>query len=175
LASQPVLTNHFLVINRIRQLPKPHGQGIISLMRLIGSTLRLFFGLMVLVAVYTDLTDGRAGFTDVGYLWFELAPSSLQISEAIISRYIDPCGLFISLDCAPFLWPPVISFFLLLPAAPFFIGVTALLILWRKYREGRGQNSGKPNGNRTGKNRAGRHKPSKGYPASPASIDDTRD
>ena len=91
----------------------------------------------VLVAVYTDLTDGEAGFTDVGYLWFQLAPDSLQISEAIISRYIDPCGLFVSLDCEPFLWHPAISFFLLLPAAPFFIGVTALLILLRKYREGR--------------------------------------
>jgi hypothetical protein len=175
LAGQPVLSDHFLVINRIRQLPKPHGQGIISPMRLIGSTLRLFFGLMVLVAVYTDLTDGRAGFTDVGYLWFELAPSSLQISEAIISRYVDPCGLFISLDCAPFLWHPVISFFLLLPAAPFFIGVTALLILWRKYREGRGQNGSKPNGNRTGKNRAGKNRTSTGKHASPTSFDDMRD
>ncbi len=107
-------------------------------MKWIGSIFRLFFGLMVLVAVYTDLTDGDAGFTDVGYLWFQLAPDSLQISEAIISRYIDPCGLFVSLDCEPFLWHPAISFFLLLPAAPFFIGVTALLILLRKYREGRG-------------------------------------
>lgn len=106
-------------------------------MQWIGSAIRLFFGLMVLVAVYTDLTDGRGGFTDVGYLWFELAPNSLQISEAIISRYIDPCGFFISLNCEPFLWHPVISFFLLLPAAPFFIGVTTLLILYRKYRERR--------------------------------------
>lgn len=105
----------------------------------IGFTLRLFFGLMVLVAVYVDLTDGRAGFTDVGYLWFQLAPTSLQVSEAVISRYVDPCGLIISLDCAPFLWHPTIAFILLLPAAPFFIGVTAILIVWRKYREGRGK------------------------------------
>ena len=112
-------------------------------MRIIVTLLTWFFGIMALVAVFSDLTDGRSGIIDVGGLWFEMAPSSLQISEAIISRYIDPCGLFISLDCAPFLWHPVISFFLLLPAAPFFIVMTALVIVLRKMRNHRG-NKAKP-------------------------------
>ncbi len=107
-------------------------------MRIITTVLTWFFGIMVLVAVFSDLTDGRAGMIDVGGLWFTLSPSSLQISEAIISRYIDPCGLFVSLDCAPFVWHPVISFFLLLPAAPFFIAMTALVIVLRKMRSHRG-------------------------------------
>ena len=107
-------------------------------MRIITTLLTWFFGIMVLVAVFIDLTDGRSGIVDVGGLWFQLVPGSLQISEAIISRYIDPCGLFVSLDCAPFLWHPVISFFLLLPAAPFFIVMTTLLIVLRKMRNNRG-------------------------------------
>lgn len=107
-------------------------------MRIITTLLTWFFGIMVLVAVFSDLTNGRSGIIVVGELWFQMAPSSLQISEAIISRYIDPCGLFVSLDCEPFLWHPFISFFLQLPAAPFFMAMTALIIVLRKMRHHRG-------------------------------------
>ena len=34
---------------------------------------------------------------------------SLQLTEAVIDRYIDPCGLFLRLGCSPFLWHPMIA------------------------------------------------------------------
>ena len=57
----------------------------------------------------------------IGEIWFQWAPTSLQVSESIISRYIDPCGLVVALDCAPFLWHPVISTALQWYAAPVFL------------------------------------------------------
>ena len=51
----------------------------------------------------------------LGQIWFEIAPQSLQVSEAIIERYIDPCGLVPALGCAP-LWHPVIATILQCPA-----------------------------------------------------------
>jgi len=60
-------------------------------------------------------------FSSIGKFWYELSPSSIQISEAIISRYIDPCSQFISLNCNPFLWHPFISSILIMPSTPTFL------------------------------------------------------
>ena len=106
--------------------------GIILSMRIIGTLFIWLFAVLTLVAIWGDFTDGEAGFASIGALWFDLSPTTLQISEAIVSRYIDPCGLFIGLNCAPFLWFPVVFFFLGLPAVPFFLGITIVLILIRK-------------------------------------------
>tara|TARA_X000000950_G_C13473447_1_gene480748 strand:- start:119 stop:487 length:369 start_codon:yes stop_codon:yes gene_type:complete len=75
-------------------------------------------------------------FTSIGQFWYELSPSSLQISEVIISRYIDPCSLFLSLGCNPILWHPFISSILILPATPIFLFLF-LLFFWfyRVYKE----------------------------------------
>ena len=68
-------------------------------------------------------------FTSIGQFWYELSPNSLQISEVIVSRYIDLCSLFVSLGCDPFLWHPFISSILILPATPIFIFLS-LLFFW---------------------------------------------
>ena len=52
----------------------------------------------------------------LGQIWFEISPQSLQVSEAIIERYIDPCGVIMALGCSPFLWHPVIASILQWPA-----------------------------------------------------------
>ena len=43
--------------------------------------------------------------------------ASLMIGEAVVSRYIDPCGLIVPLGCEPFLWHPLIATVLGWPAA----------------------------------------------------------
>ena len=52
-----------------------------------------------------------------GQFWFEHSPASLQSVEAIVSRYLDPCSLFVGIGCEPFLWHPLVSTLLLWPAA----------------------------------------------------------
>ena len=102
-------------------------------MKLILRILGLAFGGLGLLAMIKDLmADGRSWYL-IGEVWFEWAPTSLQISESIISRYIDPCGLIISLNCAPFLWHPWISSALVLPAAPSFLIAGFLLLLAHRW------------------------------------------
>ena len=88
--------------------------------RIALSIFTVLFLLLAVAAAIIDLMAG-VGLNDVGTLWWTLAPSSLQVTEAVISRYIDPCGLFVALDCPPLLWHPIISSILLLPALPFFL------------------------------------------------------
>ena len=90
--------------------------------------------ILVILAVFSCSLDVHlliysieTKFSSVGEFWFRLSPNSLQISEAIVSRYIDPCSLFRKLNCSPFLWHPIISTILTLPATLFFL-VTSLLI-----------------------------------------------
>ena len=102
-------------------------------MMLIFRILGLAFGALGLAAMLKDLiADGRSWYL-IGEIWFEWAPTSLQISESIISRYIDPCGLLISLNCEPFLWHPWISSLLVLPAAPSFLIAALALILAHRW------------------------------------------
>ena len=72
-------------------------------------------------------------FTSIGRFWYELSPNSLQIFEVIVSRYIDPCSLFLNLGCSPLLWHPLISNILILPATPIFI-LLSLSIFWLQKR-----------------------------------------
>ncbi len=72
-------------------------------------------------------------FTSIGQFWHVLSPNSLQIIEVVVSRYIDPCSLFINLGCSPLLWHPFISSILVLPATPIFILLT-LSFLWLQRR-----------------------------------------
>lgn len=69
--------------------------------------------------------SGNGGFQmiDVGRLWFELSPQTLQQAEPAIARYVHP-----------FLWHPVITTILLWPAALVFAipGVVLWLLSRRR-------------------------------------------
>ena len=78
--------------------------------------------------IWQDLTNTLSASIALGNIWYEMHPRSLQMSEAIISRYVDPCGLIIALDCTPFLWHPLIATLLGWPAG--LIGCILTGILW---------------------------------------------
>ena len=79
------------------------------------------FGLVALYAMWFDLSATGAPSTVLGQFWSDRHLTSLLIGEAIVSRYIDPCGLIVALGCAPFLWHPVIVTLLGWPAALVFL------------------------------------------------------
>ena len=83
--------------------------------------LGISFFLLTLISNYFDISlqlEGKPEITQLGQLWFYFSPNSLQITEAIISRYVDPCSALDVLNCSGFIWHPFISFILSLPAAP---------------------------------------------------------
>jgi hypothetical protein len=89
------------------------------------------FFLLTLISNYFDIAlqlDKKAEITQLGQLWFYFSPNSLQLTEAIISRYIDPCSALDVLNCSGFIWHPFISFILSLPAAPFLAILSFLFI-----------------------------------------------
>ena len=78
--------------------------------------------LLTLTSNYLDISlqlNGKMEITQIGMLWSEFAPNSLQMAETIISRYVDPCSALEILNCSGFIWHPFIVSILLLPAAPF--------------------------------------------------------
>ena len=85
-------------------------------------------GLVAAYAIWQDLTSSYSASAPLGQLWYLYSPTTLQTSESIISRYIDPCGLIMALDCSPFLWHPVIATILGWPAALVMIGFS--IIFW---------------------------------------------
>ena len=77
--------------------------------------------ILTLISNYFDIVlqiESQNKVTQLGQFWFHLAPNSLQITETIVSRYIDPCSALDILDCSGFIWHPFISSILLMPAAP---------------------------------------------------------
>jgi hypothetical protein len=88
-----------------------------TLLRIIGYG----FGLVALYAIWLDLSSTDAPSTVLGQFWSDRHLISLMIGEAVVSRYIDPCGLIVALGCAPFLWHPVIATLLGWPAALVFL------------------------------------------------------
>ena len=93
--------------------------------------LGISFFLLTLVSNYFDIAlqiDKKEEITQLGQLWFYFSPNSLQLTENIISRYIDPCSALDILNCSGFIWHPFISFILTLPAAPFLAILSFLLI-----------------------------------------------
>jgi len=84
---------------------------------------RLFLRILAVVCagtaslvVWQDLSNPSDASKPLGKIWHDLHSGSLQVSEAVVSRFIDPCGLIIALDCTPFLWHPLIATFLGWPA-----------------------------------------------------------
>ena len=85
------------------------------------------FGALAAYAIWLDLSTDQPSIV-LGQFWFELHAPSLQVSEAIISRYIDPCGLIVALGCEPFLWHPLISTTLGWPAALNMLGLMLIMM-----------------------------------------------
>ena len=109
-------------------------------MRYIATLFGIIIFALGLAASYKDVMASDRPWHVIGEVWFEWAPTSLQVSESIISRYVDPCGLFISLDCGPFLWHPVISTALQWYAAPVFLLLGFILMVlgrWLGKRKGK--------------------------------------
>ena len=66
-------------------------------------TFGLIFFVMSVLGIYLDVLlhiDGNVGYTQIGQIWYKYAPNSLQIAEAIVSRYIDPCSSLEILNCS---------------------------------------------------------------------------
>ena len=88
---------------------------------MVSNGFRIFgymIGLMALYAMWLDLSVTDEPSKVLGQFWFEHHAASLQITEAVISRYVDPCGLIVPLGCEPFLWHPVLVTVLGWPTAP---------------------------------------------------------
>ena len=102
--------------------------------------LGISFFLLTLVSNYFDIAlqlDSKEEITQLGQLWFYFSPNSLQLTEAIISRYIDPCSALDVLNCSGFIWHPFISFILSLPAAPFLAILSFLFIAFGIRKSGK--------------------------------------
>ena len=95
-------------------------------------TLGLFFFAMSVLGIYLDVLlhiDGSLGYTQIGQIWYKYSPNSLQIAEAIVSRYIDPCSSLKILNCSGFVWHPIISTFLILPTGLTF-GILTIFFIY---------------------------------------------
>lgn len=86
------------------------------------------FGLVALYAIWLDLTMSSQPSVILGQFWFERHAASLQVTEAVISRYVDPCGLIIALGCEPFLWHPLVATLLVWPTALVLLLIMAVLL-----------------------------------------------
>jgi len=96
--------------------------------------------ILTLICNYFDIIlqiDNKNEITQLGQFWFYFAPNSLQVAEAIVSRYIDPCSALEVLNCSGFIWHPFISSILLLPAAPFLALLSFLFIGFGIKKSGR--------------------------------------
>ena len=87
-----------------------------------------FFVIGITVSI-KDINEPERPWNVIGEVWFEYAPTSLQMTETVISRYIDPCSLLGALECEPFIWHPAISTMLEWYATPSFIVFGLILII----------------------------------------------
>ena len=95
-------------------------------------TFGLIFFVISVFGIYLDVLlhiEGTRGYTQIGQMWYKYAPNSLQIAEAIISRYIDPCSSLEILNCSGFVWHPIISTFLIFPTGLTF-GILAIFFIY---------------------------------------------
>ena len=111
----------------------------------------ILFFLLTLTSNYLDISiqlNGKMEITQIGMLWSEFAPNSLQMAETIISRYVDPCSALEILNCSGFIWHPFIVSILLLPAAPFLAILSFISIGFgiKKSSKGRSLKQNKPEG-----------------------------
>ena len=108
------------------------------------------FFLLTLMSNYFDIAlqfNNKLEITQLGQLWFYFSPSTLQLTEAIISRYVDPCSALDVLNCSGFIWHPFMTFILSLPAALVLAMLSFLFMAFglRKSRKTRNFNKNKTN------------------------------
>ena len=106
--------------------------------------LLIFLGIvsfvLTLISNYFDIIsqiENNSTIIQLGQLWFHFSPGSLQLTETIISRYVDPCSALEILNCSGFIWHPFISSILLLPAAPVLAFFSFILITFGIKKSGR--------------------------------------
>ena len=109
-------------------MPRDSCEHDASIMKYFFRIMAALAGLLAAYAIWQDLTSSYSASAPLGQLWYLYSPTTLQASESIISRYIDPCGLIMALDCSPFLWHPIIATILGWPAALVMIGFS--IIFW---------------------------------------------
>lgn len=91
------------------------------------------FAGMAIWQFIADRMSGAAYSTILGQVWFTTFPSSLQIAEAVVERYMDPCSVILFLDCSPFLWHPGISTILQWPAALIFAALSGVFFIFGQW------------------------------------------
>ena len=101
----------------------------------------IFLALCALILFWADVRNNDAPAKLLGQLWYDAAPQSLQLAEAITERYIDPCGLLGFLGCDTFLWHPVIATLLGWPAGLVFGLFAAIILLITSFSIKRGRKS----------------------------------
>ena len=106
------------------------------MIRLILRLLAAAFLLLGSWVMFGDITDDKSASVMLGQYLYERAPEFLQVAEAVIDRYIDPCSLIVALGCSPFMWHPLISSLLLWPAAIVFFIMGVLFWLLSKIFRG---------------------------------------
>ena len=109
---------------------------------MVSNSLRIFgylIGLTALYAMWLDLSVSDEPSKVLGQFWFEYHASSLQITEAVVSRYLDPCGLIVPLGCEPFLWHPVLVTVLGWPTALVLLLLTGLFLGIARLMRGGGE------------------------------------
>ena len=103
------------------------------MLRILSFIVLIFFFVITIFSTSYDvhllINRKESSFSSIGEFWFALSPTSLQISEAVVSRYVDPCSLFTSLECDPLLWHPIISSFLLMPSTPTLM-IISIVLFW---------------------------------------------
>ena len=95
-------------------------------------TFGLILFLISIFGIYLDIDlhlTGNKGYTQIGQMWYQFYPNSLQIAEAIVSRYIDPCSALEVLNCSGFIWHPIISTFLTFPVGLTF-GILSIIFIF---------------------------------------------
>jgi len=95
-------------------------------------TFGLILFLISIFGIYLDIhlhLTGKMGYTQIGQMWYHFYPNSLQIAEAIVSRYIDPCSALKVLNCSGFIWHPIISTFLTFPVGLTF-GILSVIFIF---------------------------------------------
>ena len=99
------------------------------------------FAIASLLIFWGDIRNDDTPSKLMGQLWYELSPGSLQLTEAVIDRYIDPCALLTFLGCDTFLWHPIIAGLLQWPAGLVLGMIAALIFLGTSFRARRGRKS----------------------------------
>ena len=92
--------------------------------------LRIIGGLSLLIAIAMGIIDANSWvmsgdfiFTDIGSMWYSTHPTSLQVIEPVVSRYIHPA-----------LWNPFITNVLLCPVTPAFGLLGLILVLFSRHK-----------------------------------------